>query len=88
MTPGGAAGATSPSRRLGDRCREALRRSRRALARADRYDLAAMALLGCLVLLVAFIRVLGLLLGFTLASRSSCISRGRGSAPAARGGVS
>ena len=54
MTPGGAAGATSPSRRLGDRCREALRRSRRALARADRYDLAAMALLGCLVLLVGF----------------------------------
>jgi hypothetical protein len=54
VTPGRAAGATSPSRRLGDRCREALRRSRRALARTDRYDLAAMALLGCLVLLVAF----------------------------------
>ena len=52
-TPAGATDA-SPSRRLGDRCRRAVARSWRALARADRYDLAAVLLLGCLVLLVAF----------------------------------
>ena len=50
VTPGRAAGAPGPLQW----CREAARRSRRALARTDRYDLAAIALLGCLVLLVAF----------------------------------
>jgi hypothetical protein len=39
---------------LVERGREAFRRARRVLAQADRYDLAAVLLLGCLVLLVAF----------------------------------
>jgi hypothetical protein len=54
VTPAGAAGAASRSRRLGDRCRKAVARTRRALAHADRYDLAAVLLLGALVVLIAF----------------------------------
>jgi hypothetical protein len=49
-TSASAADPTGPSRRRG----ETVARLWRAVARADGYDLAAIALLGCLVLLVAF----------------------------------
>lgn len=52
--PASAAGATNSFRWFADACRDKLARSRKALARADHYDLAAVLLLGVLLLLVAF----------------------------------
>jgi hypothetical protein len=54
LKPARAAGTVSSFRWIFDAGRDAVARSRKALARADRYDLAAALLLGALILLVAF----------------------------------
>jgi len=52
--PASAAGTTNSFRWFADAWRGAVARARKALARADHYDLAAVLLLGALLLLVAF----------------------------------
>ena len=52
--PASAAGTTNSFRWFADACRGAVARSRKSLAHADHYDLAAVLLLGVLLLLVAF----------------------------------
>ena len=52
--PASAAGTKKSFRWFADACRDTLARSRKTLARADHYDLAAVLLLGVLLLLVAF----------------------------------
>jgi Dolichyl-phosphate-mannose-protein mannosyltransferase len=54
VMPASAAGTTNSFRWFADAWRGAVARARKALARADHYDLAAVLLLGALLLLVAF----------------------------------